>query len=146
MEVIFLQDVKNSGRRGDIKQISDGFARNFLIPHKLAAPSTAVLKRKFQQEREREKKKTDGALLAKTELVAQLRGLTISFKEKASATGTLFGGITTERISEELKRVTGSTIDPESITLEKPLKHGGRFPVTLTVGQTECTILVNINQ
>jgi large subunit ribosomal protein L9 len=146
MEVIFLKDVKNSGRKGEVKQVSDGFARNFLIPNKLGVAATSVLKKRFQGERDQVKKKEDKNKLDRKEMIASLRGLAVSFTEKANEAGTLFSSIAAEEIAKKIKQETGLVITSKNVVLEKPLKHAGRYPVVVMVDGQECTILVNINQ
>lgn len=129
MRVILLAAVKGLGQKGDIKEVSDGYAANFLIPGKLARPATRTAVAEVAQA-----KAAGEAHLAKereteTSLASAWdgRSLTLSAKEKG---GHLFGSIQRKDIAEALAR-TGSRIPAEVIQLEKPIKSVGNFPVVL---------------
>ena len=93
MEIIFIEDVKNIGRRGEIKNVADGFARNFLLPRKLAIGATLELKEKLQKENQNRIQERDEQVRAMEKLALSLKGLSLSFTEKANKEGTLFKSI-----------------------------------------------------
>lgn len=130
MKVILLKDVKAQGKKGDIIEVSDGYARNYLIPNGLAktATSTAVNSIKLQKEAEihRRKVEHDEAV----ELCKKLAGLTVTVKIKTGANGKLFGSLNTAAVSEALKEY-GIELDKKKIVISEPIKSLGRYTVTV---------------
>ena len=132
MKVIFLQDVPQVAQAGQIKEVADGYARNYLIPRKLAAlaQSQAV------SQVESKVKKLEIRLTAEMQEVAsQLEGKEISLKAKAGAKDKLYGSITSADIAAELKNVTGLEIDKRKIELEEPIRQLGSYEITLKLGK-----------
>lgn len=131
MKVILLQDVLNMGKRYDVKNVSDGYARNFLLPRKLAMIATTqnlqdLEKRKKTAEEEKEKQKK-----TMEENLAKLNGKKISISAKSNEKGNLFKGITKQGISEILKEKENIEIVPEIIELEKPIKQAGEHEIKI---------------
>lgn len=129
MKVILLQDVPGMGGKYEIKNVSDGYARNFLIPRKLAQIATtqsiqSIEKQKKQKEQEKEVQKD---ILGKN--IEALENLTISVTEKANEKGHLFAGIHREEISRILKEQKQIDIPPDIIELEKPIKEIGEYKI-----------------
>lgn len=132
MRVIFLKQLKNIAKAGDIKEVSDGYASNFLFPNKLAEKATqenmqklaAINKKK--QEAENTEKKTAGEIKKKIESAE----IVISAKAK---NGKLFGSINAKAIGEELKK-TNFNIDEKSIILPAPIKTAGKYEVKIDLG------------
>lgn len=129
MKVILLQDVPGIGKKYDIKNVSNGYARNFLIPRKLAQIATtqsiqSIEKQKKQKEQEKEVQKD---ILGKN--IETLENLTISVTEKASEKGHLFAGIDKEKISKILKEQKQIDIPVDIIELEKPIKEIGEYKI-----------------
>ena len=130
MKVIFLQDVKGQGKKGEIKQVSDGYAANFLIPRGLAKPANEsnvkMLEHQKQAEaRQKEKEKEQAQALAE-----KLKSTPVVLRAKAGDGGRLFGAITTKHIAEELKNMK-LDIDKRKIVLDEPIR---------TLGVTEVPI------
>ena len=117
MKVIFLKDVKGQGKKGEIKDVSDGYAMNFLIKKGYALKKTEGSLNKLKQEQEKDKeldlKNREEAL----KLKEKLEKLTLSFKVKASSDGRMFGSISTKQIKEELSK-KGYEIDKKQINTE----------------------------
>ncbi len=129
MKVILLHDVPNIGRKYEIKNVSDGYARNFLFPRKLARIATMqniqdIEKQKKRHEQEKEIQKD---ILEKN--IAALDGLEISITEKANEKGHLFAGIRKEEISKILKEQKHLDIPSGIIELEKPIKEIGEYKI-----------------
>ena len=132
MKVVFLQDVPNVAQAGQVKEVADGYARNYLIPRKLAtlAQPQAV------SQIETRAKKVEVRLTAElTELASQLEGKEVSLKAKAGAKDKLYGSITSADIAAELQNVTGLEIDKRKIELEEPIRHLGSYEITIKLGQ-----------
>lgn len=134
MKVILLQDVKGKGKKGQLLEVSDGYARNFMLPRKLAIEATADamntkrMNDKATQERiAREKAEA-------MEISKKLRELTVVVKGKGGGAGRLFGSITNQEIADSLKAQSGITLDKRKIVLSDPIKTVGTYTVTCKLG------------
>jgi large subunit ribosomal protein L9 len=132
MKVIFLKDVKGQGKKGEIKEVSEGYAANFLIPQKLAQPASQgnvkTLEQQKQAEiRKKEHEKEEAELLGK-----KLEGMTVVLRSKAGEGGRLFGSITNKQIAEELEKMK-IKLDKRKIMLDEPIRTLGftNVPVKL---------------
>ena len=132
MKVILLKDVRGSGKSGEIVEVSDGYARNFLIPNSLAEIATpgalAQRERNIARIKAKAEKLHQEALAAKEE-IEKIETITLS--AKAGESGKLFGAITTKKLSEELLAKCGMEIDKKTIILDKPINHIGNFLMTI---------------
>jgi len=146
MKVIFLKDVPK-GKKGEIKEVADGYARNFLLPKGLAllATPSAVKTAKALSEDKADREAHQHEELSK---VAQdLEGKELYFKAKAGAKGRLHGAITSANIADELSRLTGFEVDKERVELEEPLHHLGSYEVAINLGTgSEAKIKVVIEE
>jgi large subunit ribosomal protein L9 len=132
MKVIFLQDVPQVAQAGQIKEVADGYARNYLIPRKLAAlaQSQAV------SQVESKVKKMEIHLTAEmTKLASQIDGKEVNLKAKAGAKDKLYGSITSADIAAELQSATGLEIDKRKIELAEPIRQLGSYEITLKLGK-----------
>ena len=133
MKVILLKDVKGQGKKGDIIEASDGYARNFLLPRKLAVEptKTALNELKGQQDSKnyREQKELEEA----TALAEKISQVTVEVSAKAGETGKLFGAVTSSEIADKLKMEHHIVVDKKKIVLSEPIKTVGAFtmPVKL---------------
>lgn len=123
MRVILLQNIRGFGQIGDVKNVSDGYAKNFLLPNKLAKPATdgslkevESLKKRLETALAEEKEKA-------VELSQKFKEIVIEFTKKASKTGRLFSSVTKENIAEELSKITGARIEKVMIRLGKHEEH-----------------------
>lgn len=134
MKIILLQDVKNFGRKGEIKEVSDGYSRNFLFPQKLAQTATPeIIKKTEAQEKQRiEKEKEE--LDKKRHLAEILRDKKFVIKAKSKG-DKLFGSINRKLISEEMAKA-GFTIWEQCISLPKPIKEAGEFKIKIDLGNS----------
>ena len=134
MKVILQQDVKGHGKKGQMVEVSDGYARNFLLPRKLAVEANAdnVNTMKLQ---EKAKKAKEAAEKAEAEAIAQkLTGCTVKLSAKAGAGGKLFGAVTTKEISEGLKKQFDLDIPKQKLVLDEPIKAYGTYQVKAKLG------------
>jgi len=133
MKVIFLKDVPK-GKRGEIKEVADGYARNFLFPKGMALPATssAVKEAKLLLEKKVEHQARQQEEQSK--VASELEGKELHFKAKAGAKGRLHGSITSANIAEELSRVTGLEIDKKKIEIDEPLHHLGNYEIVVNLG------------
>ena len=134
MKVILLQDVKGKGKKGQMIEVSDGYARNFMLPRKLAVEATADaintmrMNDKATQERIAREKAEAMALSQK------LREMTLVVTAKGGGAGRLFGSVTNQEIADALKAKTGVTIDKRKIVIADPIKNVGTYTVTCKLG------------
>ena len=134
MKVILLQDVKGKGKKGQMLEVSDGYARNFMLPRKLAVEATADaintmrMNDKATQERIAREKAEAMALAQK------LREMTLVVTAKGGGAGRLFGSVTNQEIADALKAKTGVTIDKRKIVIADPIKNVGTYTVTCKLG------------
>ncbi|MFD2045657.1 50S ribosomal protein L9 [Ornithinibacillus salinisoli] len=133
MKVIFLKDVKGSGKKGEVKNVSDGYARNFLLKNNLAKEATqgnmkALEAQKKKNEQLEQQEKDEAVKLKET-----LAELTVELKAKSGESGRLFGSITSKQIAEELNKTHGYKIDKRKIELDQPIRTLGftNVPVKL---------------
>ena len=133
MKVILLQDVKGKGKKGQMIEVSDGYARNYMLPKKLAQEATADaintmrMNDKATQERIA-REKAEALALSK-----QLRELTVTVTAKGGGAGRLFGSITTQEIADALAK-NGVKLDKRKIVIADPIKNVGTYTVTCKLG------------
>ena len=134
MKVILLQDVKGKGKKGQMLEVSDGYARNYMLPRKMAieattdAINTMRMNDKATQERiAREKAEA-------MELSRKLRELTLVVTAKGGGAGRLFGSVTNQEIADALKAKAGITLDKRKIVISDPIKNVGTYTVTCKLG------------
>ena len=143
MKVILQQDVRGQGKKGQLVEVSDGYARNFLLPKKLAVTATPESINTMKQQ-EKAKKAQMAAEKAEAEAVAKkLEGLMVKISAKAGEGGRLFGAVTTKEISEALSAQHGLNIAKTKIVLEDPIKSCGSYSLKCKLGH-EVTGVVNV--
>ena len=125
MKVILKQDVKGLGKKEDLVNVSDGYARNFLFPKGLAAEANAANINIMNTKKEAEKPKKDRELAQARELVKKLKDIEVVIRTKSGENGKLFGSITSKDISDKLKNDFKLDIDKKKIVLPEPLKSTG---------------------
>ena len=134
MKVILLQDVKGKGKKGQMIEVSDGYARNFMLPKKLAIEATpdAVNTMRMNDKATQERIAREKA--AALEISKKLRELTLVVKAKGGGAGKLFGAVTNDAIAAELKASTGIALDKRKIVISDPIKNVGTYTVTCKLG------------
>lgn len=138
MQVILTKDVKGTGKKGQIVKVSDGYARNMLLPKGYAIEATDGNVKSLNREKAAEAQKKAEDKAAAQELAAKLEKSQITIKTKAGEGGKLFGSITSKDIADEAKKQLGITIDKKKIQLNNPIKSMGRFEVDIKL-YTEVT-------
>jgi large subunit ribosomal protein L9 len=147
VQVLLLKDIKRLGRAGEIRPVSDGYARNYLIPRGLAVVATdgAIRRTEVQKaiEAEREERiHSDGAALAE-----RLSEMTLTFKVKAGEKGRLYGSVTSADIATEIERLTGQAVDKRKVELEEPIRLLGTHKVPLRLlPSVACELTVEVEQ
>ena len=134
MKVILLQDVKGKGKKGQMLEVSDGYARNYMLPKKLAIEATAdaMNTKKMNDKAAAEKAAKERA--EALDISRKLRELTVVVKAKGGGAGRLFGSVTTQEIADSLKAAAGITLDKRKITLADPIKSVGTYTVQCKLG------------
>lgn len=130
MKVILLQDIDNLGKEGDIKDVADGYVRNFLLPQKLVVIATEKLIEELEIKKELDAKKAEEELKATEEMVSQIDGQEVEIAEKIKDTGKIYGSITPLKISQALKK-KGFNINKTQISIKEPIKKLGEYSVTV---------------
>jgi len=134
MKVILLQDVKGKGKKGQMLEISDGYARNFLLPKKLAVEATPdainTMRMNDKAAAERAAKERAEAL----EISHKLREMTLVVTAKGGGAGKLFGSVTSQEIADALKAKSGIVIDKRKIVLSDSIKNVGTYTVQCKLG------------
>jgi len=130
MKIILLQDIDNLGKKYEIKEVADGYARNFLIPKGLAKPATKENLKWLESQKEIEVKKAEEELKKVQEVATNIDGQEIIILVKVGAEGQLFESITSQKIYEKLKEL-GFEIKKSQIDLPEPIKELGEYPVKI---------------
>ncbi len=131
MKVIFLQDVPGVGQAGQVKEVADGYARNYLLPRGLARPATAGALRQAQEEQEAERRRRERALAQAQTLAEQLHHLTLSFRAKVGEQDLLFGTITSADIAEAIREKLGVEVDRRKIEIDEPIRRPGIYSIPI---------------
>ncbi len=131
MKVILLQDVKGTGKKNQLVNVSDGYARNFLFTKKLAVEATTDNLQKLKEYNVSQDLKKQKEIENAKELAKKIEEIKISIKVKAGDTGKIFGGITSANIADELKKQYNINVDKKKIILEEPIKILGIYTVNI---------------
>jgi large subunit ribosomal protein L9 len=131
MKVILLKDVKSQGKKGEVKEVSEGYAQNFLLKQGLAKIASDSNIKVMDQQKLSEKKKKDNEKADAQALAAKIGELTLQIKGKAGEGGRLFGSITTKQIAEELDRQYKIALDKRKMTLDDPIRVLGTTSVPI---------------
>ncbi|MFC3773260.1 50S ribosomal protein L9 [Paenibacillus sp. GCM10012303] len=128
MKVIFLKDVKGQGKKGEIKDLSEGYIRNFLLPKGLAAIASEGNVKQLEHQKQSENKRKEKEKADAQELAAKLNEMTVVIKSKAGEGGRLFGSITSKQIAEELEK-KGIHLDKRKIEMADAIRSIGTMTV-----------------
>ncbi|SNR82520.1 50S ribosomal protein L9 [Desulfurobacterium atlanticum] len=145
MKVILIKDMENLGKVGEIVEVKDGYARNYLIPQGIALPATDSNVRKVKNEINALKKKAAKQLERFKELAEKLSSVRVTIKHEAGEEGKLFGSVTTSQIEKALNEAGFDEIEKKQIILEKPIRETGTYDVKIHLFQDiEATITVDV--
>jgi large subunit ribosomal protein L9 len=131
MKVVLLEDVPGKGKAGEIKEVSKGYAKNFLLPRRLALVATPTVIKQVESRLEKEKLEESIDREKLVELAQQIEGKEIRLKARMGVGERLFGSITAADVAEELSRAIGSVIDKKKIDIEKPFRQTGSYEVAV---------------
>ena len=134
MKVILLQDVKGKGKKGQMLEVSDGYARNYMLPRKMAIEATADAVNTMRMNDKAAAEKAAKERAEAMEISKKLRELTVTVTAKGGGAGKLFGSVTNQEIADALKAATGITLDKRKIVIADPIKNVGTYTVTCKLG------------
>ncbi len=134
MKVIFNQDVRGQGKKGELKEVSDGYARNYLLPRKLASEATPDMLNAFKLREKAKKAQMEREKAQAEENARRLEGVVVRISARAGQGGRLFGAITSQEISDALREQHGIEIEKNKIVQAEPIKGFGSFEVRAKLG------------
>ena len=133
MKVILLQDVKGKGKKGHMLEVSDGYARNFMLPRKIAVEATADAVNTMRMNDKATQERIAREKAEAMEISRKLREMTVTVTAKGGGAGRLFGSVTNQEIADALAK-TGINLDKRKITIAEPIKNVGTYTVTCKLG------------
>lgn len=139
MKVILLKDVKGTGKKGEVKEVSDGYARNFLLARKLAVVADNTAIKELQEKNKSQEIRAQKEYEAAVELGKKMEELNIVIYSKAGEGGRLFGSITSKDIAEQVKKQYNIEVDKRKITLDEPIRVLGSKFVEIKIHQKVVT-------
>jgi large subunit ribosomal protein L9 len=131
MKVILTKDVQGTGKAGEVKDVADGYARNYLIPRKLAIPATGAALKTVEQRKAAEDKRAANEEAAARKLADRLTAAPVVLKARVGDQGRLYGSITSGDIADQLSEQLGEPIDKRKIELDDPIRQLGTHEVTI---------------
>ena len=134
MKVILKADVKGKGKKGQMIEVAEGYARNFLMPKGLAVPATADAVNTMRLQEKAKAKADAEAKAAATEIAEKLKGIQVKVPSKGGEGGKLFGAVTGREIAAALKEQHGVDIDSKKLVLDEPIKSFGSYQVKAKLG------------
>lgn len=143
MKVVFLKDVSSKGKAGEIREVADGYARNFLFPKGLALPATEEALKSAKAQAEQKTRSQTCLHEELSELAKLIDGKEVHFKARAGEKGRLHGSITSADIAEELSKLVNVEVDKKKVELDEPLRQLGSHEVTLSFSK-EIKAKVNV--
>ncbi|MCL2563254.1 MAG: 50S ribosomal protein L9 [Oscillospiraceae bacterium] len=134
MKVILLQDVKGQGKAGDVITVSDGHARNFLIPRKIAAEATAKSMNELKQQETKRAKQLEKEIAEAKAVKEKLESLMVKVSARGGEGGKLFGSVTTAEIADALREQHGIALEKNKLVQDEPIRAFGSYEVKVKLG------------
>ena len=134
MKVILLQDVRGKGKKGQMLEVSDGYARNYMLPRKMAIEATADAVNTMRMNDKATQERIAREKAEAMETAKKLREMTVTVTAKGGGSGRLFGSITNQEIADALKAKTGVALDKRKIVIADAIKNVGTYTVTCKLG------------
>jgi large subunit ribosomal protein L9 len=145
MQIILIQEVKNLGKEGDVVEVKEGYARNYLLPRKMAIEATPGNLSQIEKLRQKRALREAKELEEMKFLQSKVEGLVLEFTKKAGETGKLYGSLTAREIAEGISRAVGFEFDKKYLELSEPIKELGKHHVRVNFGKgIHATITVNV--
>ncbi len=147
MKVILKQDVKGKGKKGQMVEVAEGYARNFLLPKGLAAPATVDAVNTMRLQEKAKARAEAEAKAAAAETAEKLKGCQVKIPARGGDSGRLFGAVTTKEIAAALKEQHGLEIDSKRLVLDEPIKSFGAYQVKARLGyEISGTVYVTVTE
>ena len=134
MKVILLQDVKGKGKKGQMIEVSDGYARNYMLPRKIAVEATADAVNTMRMNDKATQERIAREKAEPMEISRKLREMTVTVTAKGGGAGRLFGSVTNQEIADALEKQSGIKLDKRKIAIAEPIKSVGTYTVTCKLG------------
>ena len=134
MKVILLQDIRGKGKKGQMLEVSDGYARNYMLPRKMAIEATADAVNTMRMNDKAAQERIAREKAEAMEIAGRLRALVLTVYAKGGGNGRLFGSVTNQEIADALKAQTGIALDKRKIQIADPIKNVGTYTVTCKLG------------
>ena len=135
MKVILLRDITGKGRKGEIREVAEGYARNFLLPCGLALLATPAVTKQAATLIRKESQRQDVEQAKLQKLAQEIEGTEVHFQARIGAGGRLFGSITAADIARELSQVAGAPVDKRKVVVDKALRQEGSYEVTIKLAK-----------
>src|SRR6185437_12805765 len=135
MKVIFLKDVKGKGKKGEVKNVADGYAHNFLIKQGLAIEATSGNMKSLDNQKKKEEQLAEEELAEANKLKDEIEKLTVELKAKSGEGGRLFGSITSKQIADEMGKTNGIKVDRRRMDLPEPIRSLGYTNIPIKIHQ-----------
>ena len=135
MRVVFLQDVADVASAGEVKEVADGYGRNFLIPKKLAMLASPAALKGMEAQRQADAQRQASSEAQAEAIAERLAGITVALKARVGSQGRLYGSVTAAGIAQEIQRLTGQEVDRRRIELEEPLRQLGSYEITIRLSR-----------
>ena len=146
MKVVLLQNIKSLGAKGEVKNVSDGYARNFLFPQNLALVASDKILAKLQSKAGQDSAKARKEIKSHYQLIEKLDQKEVIIRARASKKGTLFKAVSEKDISLEIKRQLGYNVDEKYIQLEQPIKIAGEFRIKIKLNEKAGELLIRVKE
>jgi len=145
MKVVLIKDVPGYGTFGDVVNVKDGFANNYLIPRGLALPATEGNIKHVQEILKQKRRKLEREKAKAQEIAEKINGLVIEIARPVGVTGKLYGAVTVSEIADKIKEMAGVEVDKKKIMLKAPIKNVGRYNLTVKLHpEVSATITVDV--
>jgi large subunit ribosomal protein L9 len=145
MKVVFLEQVEGTAYPGEVKDVADGFARNYLLPRRLAVPANAATLERAQSLSKKEERRQDKLDEEAQGTLSKLEGQVLRFEERVGEQGRLYGSVTVSHIADRLSEVLGQDFDRHKVLLPDSLRQLGRYDVRLRLSRNvEATVRVEV--
>ena len=146
MKVVLLQNIKSLGAKGEVKNVSDGYARNFLFPQNLAMAASEKILAELQSKAGQDLAKARKEIKSHDQLIEKLDQKEVIIRARASKKGTLFKAVSEKDISLEIKRQLGYNVDEKYIQLEQPIKIAGEFRIKIKLNEKAGELLIRVKE
>ncbi len=144
MKVILTKDVAGTGRAGDVKEVADGYARNFLLPRRMAQPDNAQVEARLRQQRERRQHRQDAEVAEARQLAERLQVQPLEISARAGETGKLYGAVVNIDVAEAIEAQLGVTVDRRKVEFEPAHELGEHEAVVKIHPEVEARVKVRV--